>query len=299
MSRKNSTSELNLAYEDLNRYKRMYETIQKSVEDNEEYNTPPCTKDYDMFVMNAYNRSLHWSKALERSMRIRGFLPRFAIAVKKRADGKMEIQSGHNRFAMAKKLGLPVYYIVDNADVEITEIELDGTERQKWTAIDFVNAHANNGKEDFLLLLKIVEKYNIPITTVIRIFCAATLVDVKRGEAKIKNAALGYSTLDAVQSMFANGIAFAKTASFIMAIYNTLSVEEVDAEKLIRNATNNPRMMRKCPDIESYLEEIDNLYNYHTSSQYKIPLKHMVMQKMRERAKNRLQSMCDANPRHK
>ena len=73
------------------------------------------TENYDIF--DAGGRLPDAKPILLASFQEHGFMPCRPILCQKNSDGKMLIINGHHRFALAKKLKLPVYYIVTEGGI--------------------------------------------------------------------------------------------------------------------------------------------------------------------------------------
>src|SRR5689334_8786665 len=78
--------------------------------------------DYEMFEMHAVNRDLHrvrrpkLYRAIRQSMIDEGFRTADAIRVCRiHGSKRLRIVGGHNRFDIAKELGLPIKYIIDDS----------------------------------------------------------------------------------------------------------------------------------------------------------------------------------------
>ena len=93
----------------------------------------PClkvTKNYDLFELHPFNRDLHKDALLKTSMKENGFMPSSPIHCVRNGNGKLKIIRGHHRFANAKELGLPVWYVIDESNVDL--FLLEGSSRSRW-----------------------------------------------------------------------------------------------------------------------------------------------------------------------
>jgi hypothetical protein len=116
------------------------------------------SKNYEMFELTDYNRSLHTDPVLEESMRKYGFMPSSAVHCVRNGNGKLRIIRGHHRFKKAKELGLPVWYIVDESNKDLFSLEACKT---SWSVGDFAYARANAGHEDFVKLLEFQKAHHL------------------------------------------------------------------------------------------------------------------------------------------
>jgi hypothetical protein len=118
------------------------------------------TKDYELFKLSKLSRPLHKDKVLLRSMQKYGFLPSCPIHCVETGNGKLKVIQGQHRLHYAKKLGLPVYYVIDDSNPDLSDLE---AVRQKWELIDFAEAYANSGNKNYIKLLAFKKKYRLPL----------------------------------------------------------------------------------------------------------------------------------------
>lgn len=236
------------------------------------------TKNYDLFIVHEFNRPLrkHTMAGIEKSMRKYGFRASDAIHVS-RSGKKLKIMRGHNRYAVAKKLGLPVYYIVD---VEIDIAKEEASINSHWTVTEHVKAYANQGIQPYIDLLNFGEKYKMPVTT------AAFLLGGYANKVGVVGESLRYGRfviephcLDFAEKVAGilgeceiAGLRFAKTRAFITAIAALCRVKEFDHEHFIRRVQVDGRRIATRNSRDDYLEEIESLYNYRARGEY-IPIR--------------------------
>ena len=104
--------------------------------------TLESTTDYSIFELHKYHRALHRAPRLLASMQPHGFWPSSAIQCTRGSDGHLIVIRGQHRLHCAEKLGLPIWYIVDDSNTDL--FDLEGC-REKWSARDLASAWANEG----------------------------------------------------------------------------------------------------------------------------------------------------------
>ncbi len=220
------------------------------------------TTDYTLFVAHEYNRPLHVDKSLEESMKKHGFLPSSPIHCVHNKEGKLKVIRGHHRLDYAKRLGLPVYYVIDDTDVHIFELE---SGRQSWNTKDFCQAYAQAGNKDIQEVLDFANIHNISIP------CAAALISGRTGNSakEIKqgtfcgrdmqhaNKVVGIT--DSLQNM---GYRFVISPSFLFAISMVVRVPDFDSGAFIKKVRTFPGLFEKRADKQQYLELIETIYNH-------------------------------------
>lgn len=226
------------------------------------------TRDYSVFEYHELNRNLHHSQDLEESMRAHGFRPSNPIHVTPSEGGKLKVKRGHNRLAVAMKLGLPVWYIVD--DDPLTLHEWEGGTHQCWTADDFAISYSRLGSDDYLCLLEFQQRHGLPLGV------AAALVggngagshgkvrSVKKGTFKIGDMTHAHQVTDITDLCRRCGIAFATNAPFVVALSRAVRVPEFDTEIFKSRVKTYPSLMGRRSSADDYLVEIEKLYNFKT-----------------------------------
>lgn len=223
------------------------------------------TKDYSIFESHDLNRPHHEDKVLEDSMKRHGFMPSKPIQVIENGSGKFKIITGHHRFSYAKKMGLPIWYIIDNSNTDIFDLE---SSMQRWSVMDFAEARAQAGDEDCRKLLWFKNKHKLPIGA------AASLVggqsagsgnkmkDVKKGTFKVGDLIHANAVISISDYCKELKIEFATTSHFVAAISMALRVPEFDRKHFLHKVKLYGANMRKRTSRLDYLEEIEALYNY-------------------------------------
>ncbi len=235
------------------------------------------TTDYSIFEMHPCNRPLRDKPDLERSMKEHGFMPSSAIHVRTNGIGKFKVIRGHHRLHYAKRMKLPVYYIVDNTDVDI--FPLEGDTGASWSMPDFAAARAAAGDKACAKLLEFQKQHALPIGV------AASLVagesagshnaqrQVKEGKFIAGDPSHSLSVVKVTDTLRELGVEFAGTGLFVSAISKVLRVPEFDAELFVSKVRMYPMNIHRRSTVNEYIMEIEALYNYMAKSQKnKIPL---------------------------
>jgi len=223
------------------------------------------TKDYSLFELHEFNRPLHKDRSLEDSMREHGFMPSSPLQVIKNSNNKLKIVKGHHRYEIAKQLGLSVWYIVDNSNTDI--FDLEGSQ-SKWTTLDFAQARAIAGDEDCIKLLDFWKKHKLPLGA------AASLVggesagssnkqrEIKTGKFEVGDLKHANQVVKIIDRCRELNISFATSRGFIIAVSKALRVKEFDMDLFMHRIDQNGSQMRKRGTTNEYLDEIEALYNY-------------------------------------
>ena len=96
------------------------------------------TKNYDRFDLHEINRPVKNTKKLELSMIEHGFIDAHPLHVITNGNGKLKIKDGHHRFMVARKLGIPVKYVVCDDAAGIHQL-VETT--NKWSLRDYLSSY--------------------------------------------------------------------------------------------------------------------------------------------------------------
>ena len=228
------------------------------------------TTNYNMFELHETNRTESRRPILAESMRRYGFLKSGAIHVHKNGRGKLKVIRGHHRLQEAMRQKLPVWYIVEDANVDI--FALEGDKNQAWTVENWAEARASGGDEHCAKLLAFKRRHKLSLTT-----CAA-LVGGESAGSNNKQRRIKFGTFVSGDMSHANlvvrvvdsldeiGIEFARGMQFVAALSAAARVPEFDAEHFIARARLFPKMMNRRATKSEYLQEMEALYNYKAQS---------------------------------
>jgi hypothetical protein len=246
------------------------------------------TKNYAIFEMHETNRPLKEKSVLLESLQKFGFMPSGAIHCKHNGNGKLKIVRGNHRFHYAQRLGLPIYYIVDDTNSEI--FSLEGDNSQAWNSSDFLKARAKAGDKDCGRLVGFMEKHHIPIGPAASLmvgqvgYGGETLTRIKRGTFKVANMDFADNVVRVTDLGRDLGIKFATSAAFVHAVSLCLRIPEFDIDLFCDKLNKHCAIMKQRTKREDYLEEIESVYN-HKSQLTRLPIKFRALEIARERQK--------------
>ena len=115
------------------------------------------TDDYDAFKVLPYNRALEEKQVL----RLMDVLSKEPDALKYRpllVNNHMQVIDGQHRLEAAKRLGLPIYYMIGNNLGLPQTIEMNAIAKH-WTILDYARSWAGQGNTHYQLYLDIRDQY--------------------------------------------------------------------------------------------------------------------------------------------
>jgi hypothetical protein len=244
------------------------------------------TKNYDLFEMHEFNRPLHEDPRLVASMSKVGFMPSSPIQCVRNGNGKLKVVRGHHRLDTAKRLSLPVWFVVDDSKVDLFDLEGG---RQQWTAADFMNARASSGHKDCAELIEFRKRHGLTLSTAASLLGGQSAGSgnhvraVKDGTFRVAKDLTHAKTVVGITDWCrACGVDFATTASFVAAVSACCRVPDFDADVFKHKVRMYGAQMRRRATREDYIDEIDGLYNYAAKSA-RIPLAHNAKEISRQR----------------
>lgn len=203
-------------------------------------------------------------KRLVKSMSENGFFPSKPLQVIK-AGSRFKIVDGHHRFAAAKSLEIPFFYVIESASSN-NAMSVVNAAVCPWAITDFVRQFASRGISDYVELLKYTEK-GIPLG-----MAASMLINnsaasgnaqqsIKAGTFKIITTAIIDKVIQVIDS-FGTQNPVAKHRAFIGALSDCILTPEFEFDRFFRRFSENPLMLCKASNKDLQLDQIEELYNF-------------------------------------
>lgn len=234
------------------------------------------TKDYSIFHMHPVNRPLREKVLLLTSMKEHGFMPSSPIHCIRNGKG-LKVVRGHHRLDYAKRLKLPVWYIIDESNSDIFDLEGDTT--QRWSILDFVTARALAGDQNCMSVLAFQTKHNLTLGAAINLLAGEgagsnnAMEALKRGAFQVASDLRHAMNVVGVTDHFRScGVSFATQSALVQAVSRALRVPEFDANVLKHRISIRPDLLSKRSSTEGYMDELEALYNFGAKGR-RLPLK--------------------------
>lgn len=229
------------------------------------------TTDYSIFKKCEVNRELDHAN-LNRvlaSIRARNMLNLRPILVNK----NMEIIDGQHRLEVARKLGVEIYYQIDQEASEEDIIMLNANQA-RWQLADYINFYAKKGKESYVRFQNFCKKNNVTFDL------ARKLMGKDGGESsvKIKSGTFLFSQeseeavlLDLFQIEKVMAVIrrctikkekFLDSPKFKHSLAVFMKKEGVDFDTMMRKIEMNVDALHMCPNTPLYMEMFKRIYNY-------------------------------------
>jgi len=244
------------------------------------------TSIYDMFTQNASNRPQHEDSVLEESMRAHGFLSAFPIRCSHGSPGKLVVNQGHHRLHYAKRLKIPVYFVIDDTPIDIWELE--GSSKNRWSSADFVESRARSGHPEYRALLSYQKKHKLTLGAASALLQGNTvsegnaLKDIKRGDFKRGDPKHGEMVIAVLDALAPFNLSFVRSSSFVKAVSMMVRIPELNHAQLLLRAASQGHRLAKRATAKDYLSLLQDLYNYGSRAPLAVALRAVAVCKRRQ-----------------
>jgi len=222
------------------------------------------TTDYDIFKIT-HNRPVLESRveSLGQSIEEKNLLREFPIVV----NSKYEVKDGQHRLGAAKKLGVPIYFIVSD-NIDVIDIAKVNKNVKHWNIADYMAYHASLGNESCKWVLGKSIEWNLTPEVVCRILGTngnAYKKAIVEGKFELSvqhmhRAIALYKMLLDFKEVFPRGW---KQRNFIIAVRCMRRTKQYDHNIMLKRFDLLSRSFRKQPDTISYIEMLEEIYNHH------------------------------------
>jgi len=241
--------------------------------------------DYDRFELTKFNRDIENFHFLEKSMQSHGWIDAYPMHVIRNGNTKLKIKAGHHRFETAKKLGIPVKYVICDDDATIYELE---KATRTWNLKDYLKSFVRAGNKEY------EEVYIYYKTTGINLKCCISMLGgesarsgnqselFKTGAFRVGDRQHSIVVADLVKHCEKNGISFSKQGNFVSALSKIVWVDELDVRLLKHKIKQYSYQLEKQTSIKDYIGSIALIYNLRNKE--RIPLEFLADEKAKERS---------------
>ncbi len=244
------------------------------------------SKDYGKFQVSQFNRNIRAStRSLEDSMKKHGFIAAYPIHCRSGAGGKLIIKAGHHRFEVARKLGIPVFYIVVNDSATITDLEQAS---RPWSVKDYVDSYVRAVSAPHIAVKAFHDRTGISYTQSASMLGGDSASSkngtrrLKDGTFRIKDATHAETVGEITDQLKAVGVSFATNENLVSAICSFVWVKAFDPKVFIHRVATNLSMFYKCATLVQYQDMLERVYNH--GARHKIAIAFLAREHARSRS---------------
>ena len=240
--------------------------------------TITITKDYDLFHLIDKNRRIDIKKhkGLYRSLQKNGYYNFYPI-ICLRGGGKLYIQDGQHRLAIARELKIPVSYLVTKFEIDIPAVNAVPV---KWSYLDYVEAWISAGKGEYQKGLDFYNRHSMSITKAFtllsgRVNFAGFKDTFISGGFKIKS----YEMAERVAGMHDVFYSLSKHMQgqrFVEALQAVAMVKGFEPNRLMQNVVKCREKIIPYSTRDAFLDMLQDIYNFRKRALF--PLKIQAIQ---------------------
>lgn len=235
--------------------------------DGRQANIVYVTRNYQMFNFSKFNRNVFLSPEFLKQAEL-GFISPIIV------NENMTVIDGQHRLSACQQLGLPVEYIIKEG-LDEDDIVRMNTVQRPWKLINYIEAYANEGKEEYVKLLNLIntKDYYQSVAVIAQIACNANaprgmIKDIQEGNFKFHNYNKTVEFL-AYLRLFKQKTRIPYRSNLSRALYTLFTYQNINMDKLIAKviATElNEDLIVKSPNYSECVKELLTAYNYRTST---------------------------------
>lgn len=237
--------------------------------DGRQSNIVYVTRNYQMFNFSKFNRNVFLSPEFLKQAEL-GFVSPIIV------NENMTVIDGQHRLSACQQLGLPVEYIIKEG-LDEDDIVRMNTVQRPWKLINYIEAYANEGKEEYVKLLNLIntKDYYQSVAVIAQIACNANaprgmIKDIQEGNFKFHNYNKTVEFL-AYLRLFKQKTRIPYRSNISRALYTLFTYQNINMDKLIAKVIStelNEDLIVKSPNYSECIKELLTAYNYRTSVNY-------------------------------
>lgn len=242
------------------------------------------SNNHGRFELTDFNRDVNKTRHLEASMRKHGWIDAYPLHVIRNGGNKFLIKSGHHRFAVAVKLGIPVKYIECRDEITIHELEKATV---RWSMQDYLTSYVRCGKEAYLAVLEYHKRTGIGLAACISMLAGDSAGSgnwngrFKDGTYRLGNLSHSRVIATIIAQCRESGYPYWNNTLFVEAVSKVALAEGFASEVLKEKVKTFVYFMKKQATKQDYVDMVDSIYN--RQSQNKMPLSFLAEEAARKR----------------
>lgn len=219
------------------------------------------TDDLDIFKFTKFNRNILFTDEMLKQAK-EGFISPIIV------NEYMVVIDGQHRLEHAKKAGVPIEYIIKPGLGEHDIVRMNTTQRP-WSLLNFIESYANQGSEQYVSLLNLINKKYAGTSVVVGVARDTTSNQtglsklVKSGEFEFVNFEQTLNFLKYYEK-FRKETNTPKKTKVALALYALYRIEDFDEDRLIKKVLQkkfDDDLRVKGYDLTEALKEFIDKYN--------------------------------------
>lgn len=232
------------------------------------------TTDYDRFVIDPRNRpiSIRHLEELKQAVSTKNFLREFPIVVNR----EYIVLDGQHRLAVARVLGVPIYYIVSHS-ATIEDVGPTTASVKKWVFEDYLHYWCEMGKPDYIEVREFCARHPfISLRQAIDLCFAGSKSDSSSsfnlGNYTVNRLAFAEKVAGYVYD-FSRYCKFFSNSTFQKAIANLTDNKRYNHKRMMIKMNYLSTRLVKCASPSEYVKVLNEIYNHRMRAQDVFDLK--------------------------
>lgn len=235
-------------------------------QDGVEVNTVFRTTNYDIFAFSKFNRNVFLTPEMLNQAEL-GFVSPIIV------NENLIVIDGQHRLTACKQLGIPVEYII-KPNLGEDDIVRMNTVQKPWKLINYIEAYANEGKQEYIRLLNLINTkdyyQSVAIISQIAMNTAnprGMIKPIQDGKFEFHNYEKTVEFL-AFLSKFKKETKVPYRSNLSRALYTLFQYKVVDLNKLITKVISSglsDELVVKSPNYSEAVKELLDAYNFRIS----------------------------------
>ena len=229
-------------------------------------------RDYDRFNMIIGNRKLDEEKIKRIIKEIESgndMLKYYPVQVWEN-NGRLFIIDGQHRFAICKKLGRPVHYIIVQENKSIVDIARINSNVGKWKFEDFIDCYITQGNNNYKVLKDFLSKYKFAIGFAIKMLSVGpskslhghnddVVQDFYHGKLDVKYLEDSIQLSETLLEFSPFKYIFKR--DFAMAVQKIVECGLVPIKDVIEAVQKRPELLTDQVNYKNYIYKIEEVFN--------------------------------------
>lgn len=190
------------------------------------------TTNYDQFKLSEKNRNILLTVKQFNAFKEDGVISPIFV------NEDMVVIDGQHRLEYAKRTNTPIEYIVIQSLDEDAIVKLNTTQKS-WSTIDYIEAYANDGNQNYIDLVKLIKRFNsIQVTAIAAIAIGkkqhgGITPIIKDGKLKEIDIPKATEALEHIEFLFKAEPRLKKSQRVMFAVHNMMNIEKFELKRFI------------------------------------------------------------------
>lgn len=230
------------------------------------------TTNYAAFHMDEKNRPINEEKVavfMKQFKKGNNFMKEFPAVV---TEDHL-ILDGQHRFVALRRLELPIYYRYSTS-LTIDSV-VDVQSNAGWHTSDFLHAFIKQKKQDYIVLHRFVERYDISMSIAASLLTQSMRGNLRKsgfyqGLFKIKDETWAHEKAKMIFELGELAWNLHKDAKFCGALVKVFQTPDYDHKRMVTQMKKYNSLLRRQVTTDAYIENFEEVYNYKLYTKNKV-----------------------------